>query len=139
MRENDAQSMFKARISSFEPDTDQFGDLTRASVIPVTSPDIVTRPFAIFWAARGRQCDLRVDDVVICSRFPDGSGIIWCREDGGYNNTFARDLTVKGDVQIDGDTHVDKTLTADTDVIGGGKSLAHHTHTGVHGGTSQPN
>lgn len=36
-----------------------------------------------------------------------------------------------GDVHIIGNVQVDETLTANTDVIGGGKSLKTHTHPGV--------
>ena len=139
MKENETPSTFKARISAFESDKDEFDNLTRAQVVPVTSTDIVTQPFAIHWSCRGKLANLAVNDVVICSRFPDGTGIIWCREDGGHTNVFPKNLVVDGDAEIKGDTHVTKTLTADTDVIGGGKSLANHTHTGAHGGTSAPN
>lgn len=52
---------------------------------------------------------------------PDGTVIV--------DSTTA---TFTGDVQVDG------TLTATTDVIGGGKSLKSHTHDGVNGETSAP-
>lgn len=45
-------------------------------------------------------------------------------------------LTVYGDTKIVGDASVSKTLTATTDVVGGGKSLKGHKHTGVQGGTA---
>jgi phage baseplate assembly protein gpV len=49
-------------------------------------------------------------------------------------------VTITGDVHITGDVQVDKTLTATTNVIGGGKSLKTHTHGGVMagGGVSGP-
>jgi hypothetical protein len=49
-------------------------------------------------------------------------------------------ITLNGDVDIVGDVTVSKTLTATTDVVGGGKSLKNHTHSGVTtgGGTSGP-
>lgn len=40
-------------------------------------------------------------------------------------------IILNGDVQITGDVTVSKTLTATTDVVGGGKSLKGHTHGGV--------
>lgn len=43
-------------------------------------------------------------------------------------------IKLDGDVQITGDVQVDKTLTATTDVQGGGKSLKLHVHTGVQPG-----
>lgn len=38
------------------------------------------------------------------------------------------DTTITGDVAITGDVQVSKTLTAETDVVGGGKSLKGHRH-----------
>ncbi len=45
-------------------------------------------------------------------------------------------ITLTGDVTIDGNVSVSKTLTAQTDVIGGGKSLKGHKHTGVQAGSA---
>ncbi|MBD9478522.1 phage baseplate assembly protein V [Pseudoxanthomonas sp. PXM02] len=67
-----------------------------------------------------------------------GGGTAEITADGGV--TINGPLTVNGDTQINGDTGVSKTLTAQTDVIGGGKSLKNHRHTGVQtgGGVSGP-
>ncbi len=48
--------------------------------------------------------------------------------------------TINANVTINGDLHVTGTVTADVDVIGGGKHLKTHTHSGVQpgGGTSGP-
>lgn len=46
------------------------------------------------------------------------------------------DVTLTGDLQISGDTGVGKTLTATTDVVGGGKSLKGHRHLGVTAGSA---
>jgi len=43
-------------------------------------------------------------------------------------------LSIKGPVTVDGDIRSTGTITADTDVIGGGKSLKSHTHGGVQSG-----
>lgn len=43
-------------------------------------------------------------------------------------------LSLKGPVTVDGDIRSTGTITADTDVIGGGKSLKSHTHAGVQSG-----
>lgn len=43
-------------------------------------------------------------------------------------------ITLKGDVVIDGDVRSTGTITADTDVIGAGKSLKSHVHLGVQAG-----
>ncbi len=52
--------------------------------------------------------------------------------DGGL--TVNGPVTINGDTTIIGDANVSKTLTADTDVVGGGKSLKGHKHTGVQTG-----
>ncbi len=49
--------------------------------------------------------------------------------------TITGDTTITGDVSITGDVGVSKTLTAATDVVGGGKSLKGHKHTGVSAGS----
>jgi phage baseplate assembly protein V len=48
--------------------------------------------------------------------------------DGGF--LFKGDLTVDGDIKSNG------TITADTNVVGAGKSLKTHTHTGVQAGAA---
>ena len=40
-------------------------------------------------------------------------------------------LTVNGDTEINGDAQISGTATAEVDVVGGGKSLKTHPHTGV--------
>lgn len=74
---------------------------------------------------------------------PSG-GQVTITADGGV--TINGPLTVNGDTQINGNTGIDGdasvtgTATADTDVIGAGKSLKSHKHTGVQtgGGISGP-
>lgn len=44
-------------------------------------------------------------------------------------------VSITGNVAIDGDVGVTKTLTATTDVVGGGKSLKGHKHLGVTAGS----
>lgn len=67
-----------------------------------------------------------------------GGGKAEVTADGGV--TVNGPLTVNGDTTINGEANVSKTLTAATDVIGGGKSLKGHKHTGVQtgGGVSGP-
>ena len=50
---------------------------------------------------------------------------------GSTANITAEQINLTGNVAIDGDVTVTGTLTADTDVIGGGKSLKDHRHLGV--------
>lgn len=50
---------------------------------------------------------------------------------GGTANIVAETLTLTGDL------HVTGTVTADTDVVGGGKSLKTHKHGGVQAGAVQ--
>lgn len=54
--------------------------------------------------------------------------------------TFNGPFTVNGDSQFNGDMGITGTANAQTDVIGGGKSLKNHGHTGVQtgGGVSGP-
>lgn len=52
--------------------------------------------------------------------------------DGGIAITGP--VSIEGPVQIDGDVQVTGTLTATEDVVGGGKSLKNHVHTGVQAG-----
>lgn len=59
---------------------------------------------------------------------------------GSTANIAADQFNITGTVAIDGDVTVTGTLTAETDVVGGGKSLKDHKHTGVQAGgaTSGP-
>ena len=60
----------------------------------------------------------------------------------GSVNITAPTTTITGNVHITGNVQVDQTLTATTDVVGGGKSLKSHTHGGVQtgsGNTGAPN
>jgi phage baseplate assembly protein V len=53
--------------------------------------------------------------------------------DGGI--TINGPVTINGDLTLDGDAGVSGTVTADADVVGGGKHLASHTHGGVRSGS----
>ena len=53
----------------------------------------------------------------------------------GSVNITAPTTTITGNVHITGNVQVDQTLTATTDVVGGGKSLKSHTHGGVQTGS----
>lgn len=53
---------------------------------------------------------------------------------GSTANVECDQLNIKGNVAIDGDLTLTGTATADTDVIGGGKSLKTHKHLGVTAG-----
>lgn len=46
-------------------------------------------------------------------------------------------VSIQGDVTIEGALQVSETVTAEQDVIGGGKSLKNHRHTGVQAGVAQ--
>lgn len=43
-------------------------------------------------------------------------------------------VSLKGPLSVDGEINSTKTITASDDVVGGGKSLKSHTHTGVQAG-----
>lgn len=53
---------------------------------------------------------------------------------GSTADIMAEQVNITGNVAIDGDVTVTGTLTADTDVVGGGKSLKGHKHLGVTAG-----
>lgn len=51
-------------------------------------------------------------------------------------------VAITGDLEVTGTIHTPSTITGDTDVVGGGKSLKTHTHGGVQtggGNTGAPN
>lgn len=145
MLDNENQPIFKGRISKFGDELDEFGAPISASVIPITAPDAPTMLFPILYIARNPRCDLEINTEVVCARFEDGTGIILGRSDGNYTGRFPGNVTFQkgslpnGDVNVEENINVDKTVTGTEDVIGGGKSLKGHTHTGVHGPTSPPN
>lgn len=66
----------------------------------------------------------------------DGHGATQIFNGDGTITSAASQWTHTGPVHFTDNVQVDKTLTATTDVIGGGKSLKTHTHTGVQGGDS---
>lgn len=51
--------------------------------------------------------------------------------------TIMGNVTITGDVAITGDATVSGTVTGENDVIGGGKSLKEHKHSGVQAGAAQ--
>lgn len=61
------------------------------------------------------------------------------KSDGSiYISIGASGVEIKGNVKIIGDLEVTGTGTAATDFVGGGKSLAGHSHTDSVGGTTTP-
>jgi phage baseplate assembly protein V len=59
-------------------------------------------------------------------------GVTLDASDGGLS--IKGDVAIEGNVSIEGDAQVSGTATADTDVVGGGKSLKGHKHLGVTAG-----
>jgi phage baseplate assembly protein V len=82
-----------------------------------------------------------------CIEWADGSRIDYDPQGHAFEinlsaNATARivapgGLTIDADVTITGDVQVNKTLTATTDVIGGGKRLKTHKHKDVQAGAAQ--
>jgi phage baseplate assembly protein V len=71
-------------------------------------------------------------------RFADGATVTYdpaaglsIETPGAVVITAADGVTINADLTVQGDVQVSKTLTAQTDVVGGGKSLKTHKHTGV--------
>lgn len=68
-------------------------------------------------------------------RNEDGSQFIWLKNDGTAEITVTTlningNIVHTGNITHDGDQTTTGTITGDTDVIGGGKSLKAHTHSG---------
>lgn len=102
-----------ATVSSIV-DTDENGDPATARVLPLTADGVVSPPFAVYWPMRSGDGQIAVGDRVVCLAFEDGTGLILSRPDGTWTNSFGDDVTAAG------------------------KSVAAHTHQGVHGATSAP-
>ena len=72
----------------------------------------------------------------------NGGAKITLKPDGNIELDPSATLTILGNVEVQGTLHstqnitCDTTITATTDVIGGGKSLKTHTHSGVTSGGS---
>jgi phage baseplate assembly protein V len=84
------------------------------------------------------------------TEYPDGTRIVYDHAAKKLTATFAEggevditaqkikitaDVEIVGNLSIDGDTDCTQTITATTDVIGGGKHLKTHTHGGVQSGS----
>jgi phage baseplate assembly protein V len=88
-----------------------------------------------------------IDEPVPLIRFSDGASLSYDPQahelllqlPGGATTVLVSDggIDLVGDVAITGDCAVSGTLTAQNDVIGGGKSLKTHVHGGVAAGGSQ--
>jgi len=86
------------------------------------------------------------DPDVVQMDFPDGASISYNHAThalavslpaGGTATIDAPDVTINGNVAINGDVTITGTATASEDVIGGGKSLKGHKHSGVQAGGAQ--
>lgn len=100
-------------------------------------------------ALRGAHCDAfppigdATREVVM---FEDGAALSYNPATHALEAVLPGGATVKivapggvrleADVRIAGDLHVEGTVTADTDVVGAGKSLKGHRHTGVAAGAA---
>lgn len=70
---------------------------------------------------------------VLTASLPGGSTVNLTADQVNITGNVAID----GNLSIDGDTSCTGTVTGDEDVIGGGKSLKGHRHTGVTAGSAQ--
>ena len=64
----------------------------------------------------------------------DGHGATLVMNGDGTISITATQTTINGPLHVTGNVQVDQTLTANTDVVGGGKSLKTHIHTDPQGG-----
>ena len=86
-----------------------------------------------------KDIDLQDGDVYLTDdknfiHFKFKEGIIEIQGD----TIFDDNVTIKKDLTVNGNINCDKTITASTNVVGGGISLKTHTHTGDSGGTTSP-
>lgn len=92
-----------------------------------------------FWLvhARGQFVKLTNDGKLTVS---DGKGATVALNGDGTITSAATTWNHTGTLNVTGDVNVSDTLTATTDVVGGGKSLKTHQHSGVQtgGGESGP-
>jgi len=95
---------------------------------PSASPDVWMRTFPDGTVLEYNHAAHRLTGTLA------GGGKVELHADGGFE--FTGPFKVNGDSQFNGDVGVSKTLTAQTDVIGGGKSLKGHKHLGVQTGSS---
>lgn len=68
----------------------------------------------------------------------DGHGATITLNGDGTISIVATQTTITGPLHVTGNVQVDATLTANTDVIGGGKSLKTHVHPDPQGGNTGP-
>jgi hypothetical protein len=81
------------------------------------------------------KAQLRSDDGTTYIELDPAGQIINAVAPGGMT-VDSPNVHFTGKTQFDDDMHCDTTLTADTDVVGGGKHLKTHIHTGVTSGSS---
>ena len=84
-------------------------------------------PGGEFWIvhAKGQRFQLENDGTVLLT---DGQGAAITLNGDGTISITATQTTISGPVTFTDNVQVDKTLTATTDVVGGGKSLKTHPH-----------
>ena len=76
-----------------------------------------------------KDIELKNGDVILTD---DNNFIHFHFKDGTIeikgDTTFDDNVTILKDLTVKGNINCDKTITAKTDVVGGGKSLKSHTH-----------
>lgn len=117
------------------------GDLANGVVLAGIWSDAFPPPSAsadLLLAAFADGANLSYDQAahVLSATLPAGATVS-ITAPGGVTITADSGVAITGDVSISGDVTVTGTLTADTDVVGGGKSLKGHKHGGVAAGGAQ--
>lgn len=71
-----ADGIFKGCVSSVEGGA--------ARVVPLDGGGAVTRPLPLHWSMRADgSAPVEPGDEVVCAVFPDRTGVVLCRADGG--------------------------------------------------------
>lgn len=133
----------KGKISTIEGSLDGYNNRTMARVIPLQADVVVTKPLVISEQLRG---NLEKGTEVIFAVFPDQTGIILSRADGGRHGTIYGDVTITGNIKATNLTATSKveavSITASgkvtasdvaTDTL---TSVNNHVHDGVYRGSS---
>mgnify|MGYP004616033853 FL=1 len=112
----------KGKISSFESEVDANGNLTKARILPNSSPTMPTRPLVIAWHLRGPMGNLAINTEVWFALSNDLTGIILERADGEWGSV------IPGDVSITKGLSVKNNVKASDMQTSGVASINSHVH-----------
>lgn len=137
----DQWGLFAPPSVNDQVDVEFFDGVPAAAIVTARYFDDNHRPLAApsgeWWLVHkhGQFIKLTNDGKLTVS---DGQGATIVLDGAGNITSQATQWTHTGPVHFSDNVQVDKTLTANTDVVGGGKSLKGHTHPDPQGGNVGP-